>query len=146
MRESAQHASRILLCDDSPVERLALAHFLRGTGYAVDEAGDGESAILYLKHREVDLVVLDLHMPQVDGFQVLSYLQEHRRGLPVVLMSGMPLHEIQHKMNDLPTPELPPLLIKPINLDQFLGILDLQLQGGLPPAATTAEVRRLDSN
>ncbi len=39
---------RLLLCDDSPVERLALAHYLRGAGYNVDEAGDGASALQHL--------------------------------------------------------------------------------------------------
>src|SRR5438105_9480874 len=93
--------TRILLCDDSPVERLALSQFLRGVGYAVDEAGDGNAAIRHIKFRSVDLVLLDLHMPVVDGFDVLTYLQEHRRALPVILLSGMPLHKIQHKMHAL---------------------------------------------
>src|SRR5689334_22129119 len=128
---------RILLCDDSPVERLALAHFLRGAGYAVDEAGDGDAAILHMKHREVDLLLLDLHMPEVDGFGVLSYLQEHRRSLPVILLSGMPLHRIQHKMHELPTPELPPLLLKPIDPYQLLGMVELQLSGQMPDLEST---------
>lgn len=119
--------ARILLCDDSPVERLALAHYLRGQGYAVDEAGDGDAAILYVQHREVDLVLLDLHMPEVDGFAVLRYLQEHRRALPVVLLSGMPLDKIQHKMHELKEPELPPLLIKPVDPEQLLEVMELQL-------------------
>ena len=128
----SQPAIRLLLVDDSPVERLALAHFLRGYGYAVDEAGDGDAAILSVKHRSVDAVLLDLQMPQVDGFAVLRYLQEHRRALPVILLSGMPLKQIQHKMNGLRTPELPPLLLKPIDPEQLLDVLDLQLSGQLP--------------
>ena len=132
LSDQSTRPARILLCDDSPVERLALAHFLRGSGYQVDEAGDGDAAILHMKHREVDLVLLDLHMPEVDGFGVLTYLQEHRRGLPVILLSGMPLHKIQHKMHELPTPELPPLLIKPIDPDQLLGMIELQLSGQMP--------------
>ncbi len=130
---------RILLCDDSPVERLALAHYLRGAGYAVDEAGDGDAAILHIKHRQVDLVLLDLHMPDVDGFEVLSYLQEHRRALPVILLSGMPLDKIQHKISSLPTPELPPLLIKPIDPEQLLGIVELQLSGQMPQVDTGSQ-------
>src|SRR5215212_23767 len=130
---------RILLCDDSPVERLALAHFLRGSGYSVDEAGDGDAAILHMKHREVDLILLDLHMPEIDGFGVLSYIQEHRRSLPVILLSGMPLYKIQHKMHELPTPELPPLLIKPIDPDQLLGMIELQLSGQMPEFDEPAE-------
>ena len=128
-------SARLLLCDDSAVERLALAHFLRNSGYTVDEAADGESAILHLKHRRVDLLLLDLQMPDVNGFDVLGYLQKHRPGLPVILLSGMPLDEIQHEMHTLPTPELPPLFIKPVDPDQLVQVVELQLAGELPDAA-----------
>src|SRR6187455_16963 len=80
---------RLLLCDDSPVERLALGHFLRANGYQVDEASDGKSALHFLRHRRVDLLLLDLQMPEVDGFDVLNYVGEHRKALPVILLSGM---------------------------------------------------------
>src|SRR5581483_7858776 len=130
--EAAVHAARLLLCDDSPVERMALGHYLRSAGYNVDEAGDGQSALLHLKHRPVDLLLLDLHMPAVDGFDVLTYLQKHRPGLPVILLSGMPVNQIQHKMHGLPHPELPPLLIKPVDPEQVLEIVEMQLAGELP--------------
>src|SRR3954451_4654732 len=130
--DTSESQPRLLLVDDSPVERLALAHFLRRSGYTVDEAADGEAAILHVKHRPVDAVLLDLNMPDVDGFDVLRYLQQHRRALPVILLSGMSLDRIQHKIKALPTPELPPLLIKPIDPDQLLTILELQLSGQLP--------------
>jgi len=122
---------RLLLCDDSTVERHALSAFLRSNGFSVDEASDGDAAIAHLKNKPVDLILLDLNMPGSDGFGVLSYLQEHRRALPVILLSGMALNKIQHKMHGLPTPELPPLLIKPIDPQQLLGLLDLQLSGEL---------------
>lgn len=124
--------ARILICDDSPVERLGLAHFLRGAGYEVDEAGDGQAALLHLKHRPLDLMLLDLHMPETDGFEVLSYVQVHRPGLPVILLSGMPLNEIQHEMHRLPERELPPLLIKPVDPDQVLQLVAMKLEGELP--------------
>jgi DNA-binding response OmpR family regulator len=125
-----------------------LAHFLRRSGYTVDEAPDGEAAILHVKHRPVDAVLLDLNMPDVDGFGVLTYLQEHRRALPVILLSGMTPDRIQHKIKALPTPELPPLLIKPIDPDQWLTILELQLSGQLPsfPEAETTPPTVGDAN
>jgi CheY-like chemotaxis protein len=130
------HAARLLLVDDSPVERMALAHYLRRQGYKVDEAGDGESALDYLKNKEVNAVLLDLQMPgSMDGFDVLKYLQKHRRALPVILLSGMPLDQIQQEMHGLPTRELPPLFLKPIDLDQLLQILEMQLEGELPSAS-----------
>ena len=124
--------ARLLVCDDSLVERLALAHMLRLEGYDVDEAGDGESAMHCLKHRPVDLLLLDLNLPHLDGFGVLAYLQEHRPGLPVILLSGMPLDQIQHKMHRLPKQELPALFIKPVDPEQLLTMVDMQLKGELP--------------
>ena len=132
LRNDSASIARILLCDDSPVERMALAHFLRRNEFEVDEAEDGEAAIQHLKHRQVDLVLLDLQMPISDGFDVLCYLQEHRRSLPVILLSGMPADAIQHKMHVLPSRELPPLMLKPVDPDQLLNIVDLHLSGELP--------------
>ncbi len=139
LSETSAPSARILICDDSPVERLALGHYLRKHGYHVDEAADGEATILHLKHRNVDLVLLDLEMPDVDGFAVLRYVQEHRRALPVILLSGMPLDQIQHKMHVLPSRELPPLLLKPIDPEQLLEILEMQLSGQLPDLSARAD-------
>lgn len=123
---------RLLLCDDSPVERLALGHFLRGHGYEVDEAEDGASALAHLKNRRVDLMLLDLQMPGMDGFEVLDYVQEHRRALPVILLSGLPPDEIQHRMHGLRERELPTLFLKPIDPVRLVQVVSLRLADELP--------------
>ena len=123
---------RILLVDDSPVERLGLGHYLRRHGYMVDEAEDGKSGLAHLQNREVDLLLLDLQMPEMSGFEVLRYLQKHRRGLPVILLSGMPVDQIQLNMHGLPTQELPTLFLKPVDLDQLMQMIELQLSGQFP--------------
>jgi len=130
---------RILLVDDSTVERLALAHFLRRAGYTVDEAEDGRSALAHLQSREVDLLLLDLQLPGMSGFDVLSYLQQHRRGLPVILLSGMPIDQIELKMHTLPNQELPTLFLKPIDPGQLIEVLQLQLSGNMPDLHSTGE-------
>ena len=123
---------RILLADDADTERGTLSMYLRTHGYDVTEASNGEFTIAYLQNHEIDVLLLDLNMPVADGFDVLTYLQKHRRGLPVILLSGMPLEDIQQHMHGLPQRELPPLMIKPLDLDQLIEVLELQLQGGLP--------------
>jgi CheY-like chemotaxis protein len=125
---------RLLVADDSPIQRRALCSFLRGSGYDISEAGDGHGALAHLKSCEVDLLLLDLQMPGGDGFEVLSYLQNHRRALPVILLSGMPLDEIQKEMHRLPDRRLPPLLLKPVDPDQLIQIVEMQLSGELPDA------------
>jgi CheY-like chemotaxis protein len=130
---------RILLVDDSTVERLALGHFLRRAGYQVDEAEDGRSALAHLQNRECDLLLLDLQMPGMSGFEVLTYLQKHRRGLPVMLLSGMPIDQIELKMHGLPQQELPTLFLKPVDLEQLLDMLELQLTGQFPDLNSASE-------
>src|SRR5580704_1045080 len=120
---------QLLVCDDSPLERLALSHFLRGHGFTVDESADGESAVQMLQLRQIDLLVLDLQMPGKDGFYVLTYVQKHRPGLPVILLSGMPIEDIEDKIHLLPSRELPPLLLKPVDAIQLLELIDMELAG-----------------
>jgi CheY-like chemotaxis protein len=123
---------QLLVADDSPVQRTALSGFLRKRGYHVAEAGDGMAAVKHLQTCPVDLLLLDLNMPQGDGFEVLSYLQEHRRALPVILLSGMPVDDIQKKMSKLPERQLPPLLLKPVDPEQLITVVELQLSGQMP--------------
>src|SRR5215216_6693073 len=124
--------ARVLLADDSQVEREALAHLLRQAGYQVDEADDGEAAILFLKRKLPDLLLLDLQMPGTDGFGVLTYIQKQKKDFPVILLSGLPPDQIQKSMQRLPSRDLPPLLLKPVDPNQLLNIVALHLTGELP--------------
>ncbi len=123
---------QLLVADDSPIQRKALCAFLRSSGYDVSEAGDGESVVEHLKDCAVDLLLLDLQMPKGDGFEVLAYIREHRRTLPVILLSGMPVDEIQKTMQRRDQHDLPPLLLKPVDPEQLIQVVELQLSGGIP--------------
>ncbi len=134
-RSPSAAGRRILVCDDSPVERMALAHFLRRAGYRVDEVEDGASALEHLKNREVDLVMLDLEMPGLDGFDVLRHLQNNRRGLPVILLTGMTVEKIQPQISALPAHALPPMFLKPVDPNSLLDVVEMQLSGELDDVA-----------
>lgn len=123
---------RLLLCDDSADQRTSLSYLLTNQGYALDQAADGVSAIRLLKARAYSLLLLDLQMPGMDGFDVLAYIQKHLPDLPVVLLSGLPPEEIGDGIFRLPNPELPPLLLKPIDTAQLFQIIELKLAGELP--------------
>ena len=101
-------------------------------GYEVDEAGDGKSALQCLKNRQIDLLLLDFEMPDVDGFDVLNYIAKHLRSLPVIHLSGMRPDEIQGKMLQLHDRELPPLLLKPVDPEQLVEMVEMHLSGELP--------------
>lgn len=128
----AEPSWRLLMCDDSPTERTSLAQILRRQGYEVDEAADGAAALLLLKTRPYDLLLLDLQMPGVDGFDVLAHVQRHHPDLPVVVLSGLPPDDIGDGLHRLPHHELPPLLLKPLDLRQLFQVIELKLAGELP--------------
>lgn len=130
--ESSDADWRILLCDDSTTERTSLAQILRREGYEVDEAADGAAALTLLKGRAYDLMLLDLQMPGVDGFDVLAYVQRQKADLPIVVLSGLPPEEIGDGLHRLPEHELPPLLLKPIDVRQLFQVIELKLAGELP--------------
>jgi DNA-binding response OmpR family regulator len=78
---------RILLVDDEPRIREVVANYLRRDGYLVETAGDGAAARFHLAEFKPDLVVLDLMLPAVSGFEVLSEIR--RAGdLPVIVLTA----------------------------------------------------------
>ena len=85
--ESPANPHRILLVDDEPRVREVVAAYLLRDGYRVHAVGDGKSALRQLTEFRPDLVVLDLMLPQVSGFDVL---REIRRigDLPVILLTA----------------------------------------------------------
>ncbi len=83
---------RILVVDDNDDNRYTLTLYLDLEGYTnIESANDGEEAIARLGTEAFDLVLLDVMMPKVDGYQVLTWVkdQPRLRGLPVIMISAL---------------------------------------------------------
>jgi CheY-like chemotaxis protein len=80
----------VLVVDDEPSVRLALAAGLtdRRRGVKVATAANGLEAVAVLESERVDLVLTDLRMPEMDGFELLAHLRRHFASLPVVVMTA----------------------------------------------------------
>jgi DNA-binding NtrC family response regulator len=61
---------------------------LEGEGYKVSSAGDGAEAINVLKSDSFDLILLDIKMPNVDGFEVLKFVKESQPATKVIMLTG----------------------------------------------------------
>lgn len=85
-----QGAQRVLVVEDDADARESYASFLLGEGYAVDLAVDGMEALFKAKAQPPDLVVLDLALPNLDGFYVAEVWRadEQMRGKPIIAISG----------------------------------------------------------
>ena len=80
--------NRILVVDDEEALRIVLSAELEGEGYQVSNAADGQEAINILKRQEFDLILLDIKMPNVDGFEVLKYVKERLPKTKVIMLTG----------------------------------------------------------
>ncbi len=79
----------ILIIEDEPGFRRIYKDFLQNEGYTVLEAEDGEKGLILIKSGHPDLVLLDLVLPQMSGFDILKKVRsdEHSRDLPVIIFS-----------------------------------------------------------
>jgi two-component system OmpR family response regulator len=78
---------RLLVVEDEPHLLSSLAEALREDGYAVDEASDGEDGLAKAMMWDYNLIVLDVMMPVMDGFQVLERLRLHKK-TPVLMLTA----------------------------------------------------------
>jgi len=83
----------ILVVDDDPEMRPAMSIILESRGYSVRTAQDGEEALEKINEKEPDLLILDLLMPKMDGFEVCKRLEEKRSSgsgkFPVIILSAV---------------------------------------------------------
>jgi two-component system, OmpR family, response regulator RpaB len=80
--------ARIVVVEDEPAIRRGVADALRLTGYEVAEAGDGSAGLKEAQSGGVDLVLLDLMLPKIDGFQVLAELRRVCPTRPVIILTA----------------------------------------------------------
>jgi two-component system chemotaxis sensor kinase CheA len=85
-------AARILVVDDSPTTRTIVRNVLAAAGYSVRTATDGVDALERLRYQPFDLVVSDVQMPRMNGFELTRQVKS-QFGLPVLLVTGMEKEE-----------------------------------------------------
>ena len=125
-------AARTLVVDDESVVRLLVRRILEPEVCAVIEAEDGESALRLIERGEqpIDVVLTDLVMPGIDGFDIVEVLARHRPDIAVVCMSGFA--SAAHERLNVP------FVPKPFSLET--------LQAALQPVIARARMLRRDAD
>ncbi len=81
-------SKKILVCEDDLMMQKAIEGRLTADGYLVSTVSDGQAAIDMLEREDFDLVLTDLHMPQVTGMEIIHYLKhEKQKSIPVLVLS-----------------------------------------------------------
>lgn len=116
---------RILIVEDEPLIARFLARGLRSEGYTVALAEDGEGAIDQLGDANWDLVILDLLLPNRDGFEVLREISSRKLRVPVLVLSARRATETKVAALDAGASDY---LAKPFVLDELLARVRAQLR------------------
>jgi PAS domain S-box-containing protein len=130
---------RILVAEDNELNQQVVQHLLARRGHTVQIARDGREALQALEAGRFDLLLLDVHMPELDGFQVIQALRRREQGtgrhLPVVALTARSMKGdrelcLEAGMDDY--------LGKPIRRKELFAAIDRVL-AGRPPATPPPE-------
>jgi CheY-like chemotaxis protein len=124
---AAESAPTILVADDDPHVRKFLVRALAKDGYAIHEASDGVEAKAAIQNVVFDLMILDLNMPEMDGFQVLQFARAKIPNLKIIVISGFMQGAMLKAAKLLGAAAI---LDKPIEVDFLLSTVRKVLEGG----------------
>jgi two-component system KDP operon response regulator KdpE len=108
----------ILVVDDEPPIRRFLRTSLTAQGYNALEADDGKSALDMLRRNHVDVLVLDLGLPGMGGFEVIEQLRDAGSALPIIVLSSRTDEAGKVKALDLGADDY---VMKPFGMDELLA-------------------------
>ena len=111
---------KILIAEDDPSLRRVLVALLEKSSYSTDAVADGLEALEYLRVGGYDGVILDVMMPKMDGFQVLSTIRQEKNAIPVLMLTAKA--EIEDKVAGLDL-GANDYLTKPFDLRELLARL-----------------------
>jgi DNA-binding response OmpR family regulator len=93
--------NKILIVDDEPNILLSLEFLFKKEGYKVFIARDGEEAMDIIEESDPELVILDIMMPKVDGYEVCRYLKKNHKDVKVIFLTAKSKHQDIQKGMDL---------------------------------------------
>ena len=137
---------RVLVVDDDSPIRVMLSDLLQDAGFGVLQAGDGNEALEHLRVSRPDLIVLDLMLPGMSGWEFLDYAREQldQAEIPVVVLSAINEEDDYPNMLAL---GVAAWLSKPVQVDRFLGAIehlaDNAQRGGSAGGSTEKRKKRV---
>jgi two-component system OmpR family response regulator len=134
--------TQILVVDDDPHIRKLVGHFLSREGFLVLEAVDGVDALLVLETARVDLVILDVMMPRMDGWELCRELREHY-DLPLLMLTAKGESEQKVKGFELGTDDY---LVKPFDPPELIARVKALLKRYKIVSSQTVTIGQLTLN
>ena len=124
-RPSLSSQRVILVVEDEESTLFLLDQILSKAGYRVIKARDGGDALLKLVPDAIDLILSDIHMPNLDGLKLMEILNQHGIDIPVILLTGEPSPEVEARGREMGVADY---LRKPIQRDLLLNRIEKALE------------------
>ena len=116
----------ILIAEDTEMNYLFLVEALRQTRVNVIRAKDGEEAIeIFNKNPQIDLILMDINMPKLDGFETTKRIKEVKPDIPIIAQTALSLQDAKERSVEVGCNDF---ILKPIKLKLFLSKLDSYLK------------------
>jgi len=130
-------AARILVVEDNPANRELTRYLLACSGYCVLEARDGREGLAMARREGPDLILCDLGMPELDGYQMLAQLRAHPEGANLVAVA-LSAFSMPHDRETALASGFAGYLSKPIDPETFVTQIEAFLPEHLrlPPPET----------
>ncbi len=118
---------RILLVEDNEINRMLLSDFLRYCSYEVETLPSGENFLFEVERFQPHLILLDLKLPDVDGYSLLAEIQKnhHLKHIPIFVVSAFAFKLEQEKAFSLGARRY---FVKPINLNHLIMTIEQELR------------------
>jgi len=113
--------STILIVDDEDVHRLILKRVLEINGFTVLDAVNGAEGLEIMRTLKVDLAIVDLEMPVMDGMEFTKWVKELNPDFPLIIVTA---HATNFSPHDILTANVEALIQKPVVTEELLKVID----------------------
>lgn len=122
MKNDFLKGKRILIAEDDFVNQKLINHSMQSTGAAFDIVGNGREAIELLMQGKYDMVLMDINMPEMDGFEATEYIRKNLKlKIPIIAMTGWSSKEDSNKIERI---GMNGTLAKPFGLEMLYQVLN----------------------
>lgn len=129
LNEAEREHNSILLAEDNPVNQMLALRLLQKVGYAVDVVETGKQAVEAVQHKEYRLVLMDVQMPEMDGFEATKRIRELKgktAKIPIIAMTAYAMAGDREKCLQAGMDDYIP---KPLNVDETLSLIKKYMAG-----------------
>ena len=116
VEKSKKKTKRVLVVDDHPSGQNLMAHVLCDLGYDYEAAWNGQEAVEKVLANNFDLVLMDLHMSKMSGYEATRKIREVKKDIPIFALTAYDADEVSSKCQ---AAGMTGIFSKPIDIDQF---------------------------